>query len=412
MRKRRNNPVCIAVILAVVLPAAFSCSKRRKEHSQERSPATWFSKARLFETEPSASSVVVGDADGDRNPDLFVSHIRLNRWGKGMPKHEDLLVSGVTILLGNGKGAFTYSQLVTSGHVGGGEVPLHTRSRAVILDLNGDSQTDLITSSFVEGFIGISLGLGAATYRPRIDVPVGKGPNGVAVFHDIGKNRTIIASPDRFDDSVTLHVFGRSEKPLETMKIRGIRRPESVALADFDGNGLVDGATISQETNLLTVFRQEKKGVFSLHTFSPAPQPSALAVEDLNGDRRPDLVVGFAGAPFQSKYGMAILFGDGHGKFASPTLFTNSPSPVTGVATGDINRDGYPDVAACGWNGELAFLLGQKGGTFQEAVGTLPTGAQEATDVALADLNKDGKMDLVVTHQGREGFVSLLLHNP
>ena len=72
----------------------------------------------------------------------------------------------------------------------------------------------------------------------------------------------------------------------------------------------------------------------------PKPKPFALAVADLNNDGKPDITIGYAGAP------SLILFNDGTGRNFKPISFGDSEGAVYGFAIGDFNEDGIPDIAA------------------------------------------------------------------
>jgi len=90
-----------------------------------------------------------------------------------------------------------------------------------------------------------------------------------------------------------------------------------------------------------------------------------------------------------------------------------SPIPVgkgpSGIATGDLNRDGKPDlVAAVGGTSALAILLGDGRGSFSPAPGAPLPAASAPHLVEIGDLDRDGKPDLVATgHDSHGVFVWL-----
>src|SRR5262249_25394541 len=93
----------------------------------------------------------------------------------------------------------------------------------------------------------------------------------------------------------------------------------------------------------------------------------------------------------------AILFGAGNGTFGPPAPITPGGSPL-GVASGDFNNDGLPDVtfadagSGAGAN-KIAVLTGKGDGSFTGPPNLTADTAPQA--VADADLNGDGKLDLV-----------------
>lgn len=142
------------------------------------------------------------------------------------------------------------------------------------------------------------------------------------------------------------------------------------------------------------------------------------AVADLNGDGKIDLVVTNIGSgPVGS---VSVLLGNGDGTFQSSNTYDSGGHEAYFVAIADVNRDGKPDLVVantCGdgscTNGTISIFLGNGDGTFQPAT-TFSSGADGTFTVAIADMNGDGKLDLVVSDQfgvNGDGVVGVLLGN-
>src|SRR5947207_7609669 len=136
--------------------------------------------------------------------------------------------------------------------------------------------------------------------------------------------------------------------------------------------------------------------------FRAAGFPTSVAVADFNGDGVADLAVG--NDEFNS---ISVLLGNGDGTFAAPVNYPTSRP--TYLAAGDFNRDGVPDLAVANWSANtVSVLLGLGDGTFQVEV-TYATG-DYASAVAVGDFNGDGATDLAVTNWGSD-TVSLFFGN-
>ncbi|MSQ06746.1 MAG: hypothetical protein EXR46_06080 [Dehalococcoidia bacterium] len=149
-----------------------------------------------------------------------------------------------------------------------------------------------------------------------------------------------------------------------------------------------------------------------------SPGPFAIAIADLNADERPDLITANINANTVS-----ILLGTGTGSFEDAINFPVGASP-TSIAIGDLNADGNPDLVTTNQSSaDVSILHGNGDGTFpctptfglcisdgaafvahpSFPAGTTPFG------IAVADLNGDGTLDVVVGNGYFASSVSVIL---
>lgn len=371
-----------------------------------------------------AVSVAVADVNGDGIPDLVIAN------GCATDTCETYEGS-VSILLGNGDGTFKTAVSYGSGGYG-------TYSVAVA-DVNGDNKLDIVLTNSCadhpvgqgfclgdgDGAVGVLLGNGDGTFQPVENYDSGGyGAISVAVadVNGDGISDVVVANQcvtnSNCDNGTVGVLVGNGDGTFQTVVTYGSGGygAYSVAVADVNGDGRLDilvsnnsGSNGDTRNGTVGVLLGSGGGRFQTAVTYNSGGYSAysIAVADVNGDGKLDVVVA---NQCQSSTGpcigeVGVLLGNGNGKFRGALTYGSGGYNADALALADVNGDGDLDVVVtndCGESrcdgnslGVVGVLLGNGHGELQTAT-TYRTGGDNAESVAVADLNGDGKLDLVV----------------
>ncbi len=184
----------------------------------------------------------------------------------------------------------------------------------------------------------------------------------------------------------------------DPVTVAGIEVPAKTAVGDFNGDGQLDIAVGSSTQALIGILLGDGTGAFQpTTTYSVAATPGALAVADFDGDGIADLAAGSSLSPYVS-----VLKGNSDGTFQEVQSFNAYLNDVANIAVGDVNNDGKLDIVTAQSSGSLWFgtFLGNGNGTFQAGIYASADVISNFNSIALADLGGDGKPDVLVTSSG------------
>jgi hypothetical protein len=357
-------------------------------------------------------SVAVADVNGDGKPDLVATN-----YAGG----------AVAVLLGNGDG--TFQAEVTYGSGGSDAMSV------AIADVNADGKRDLVVSN--SGAVGVLLGNGDGTFQAA--VAYGSGGAGSVAVADVngdGKADVLVVSFGncfiRCTDGSVGVLLGNGDGSFQSAVAydSGAAGSLSVAVADVNGDGKPDLVVASDSNGpegTVSILLGNGDGTFQgvMLYGSGGRVAGSVVVADVNGDGRPDLLVsnycGLTGYCTNASPGVAgVLLGNGDGTFQAAQAYDSGGYGATSVAVGDVNGDGKPDlmlVNECGGrdictgttDGTVGVLLGNGDGTFQTAA-TYDSGGIFPYSLVTTDLNGDGKLDLVFTNY-LSADIGVLLNN-
>lgn len=285
-------------------------------------------------------------------------------------------------------------------------------SSVAVGDFNGDGNMDWVVANAGSNDLWLYLGKGNGTASLPIIIPLqGQSPSSV-VAADLRKRGIldlIVAEPDTGTVEVLL---GNGDGTFGTGSLYGTPAPPlTVAVADFDGDGNPDvlvGMFEARTIGSLAILPGDGTGHLGAPKFAPDNNPAdafivaSVSVADLNGDGHPDVVL-----VDQLNTQLLSFLNSGDGTFTLAQLVMGTTAPgqfLLNSAVGDLNGDGCPDAVVTDTFADAYIFLGNCDGTFQRNFAANQFNeygvGDNALEVTLADVNGDGKLDLITT-----GFV-------
>ncbi|MGO8720336.1 MAG: FG-GAP-like repeat-containing protein [Acidobacteriaceae bacterium] len=324
-----------------------------------------------------------------------------------------------------------------------------------VADFNHDGYPDIAASYFEDNSVRVLPGIGGGNFNPAVAYPVGKQPYSVTAgdLNNDGFADLVTANAGDNTISVLMNSGSGNGRFFAAQSYPVGRLPYQVAIGDLNGDGIPDLAVTNYGDNTVSILYGQVGGGFTggqtlatctnpygvaigdtrntgqndiavtcFHTaqmevflnnnmlpFQPPPAqasfqspeiystdsfPTSLVMADFNRDGNLDIVTGNSIANDVSFFG-----GHGDGTFASGVISPSLNFPDS-IAAGDINGDGIPDLVEVAPNfQQVVVSLGKGDGTFGNFYQRVEfASGQQPWAVALADFNRDGKLDIVTAN--------------
>jgi hypothetical protein len=288
---------------------------------------------RRIPLEGKAERVLVADIDNDRIPDILL-------FGKAM--------AGITVLRGKRGGEFEPGLQLFQ------EISI---SDAAVTDLNSDGIADIFLLNWLSNTLEVSFGISRGIFSGQVEINLGAEPGSIALS-PLSRKRTLRAAITLPSENrivvVTGNGAGEFTRPI-SVPIPG--SPVGVQFALLNDDVLPDLVT-STDLGIVTSYGLPD-GTFTAPLESGIGRANMLwRVADLDGDRRADLVAVTGDNPRL----VVAANGNGTSRVRWPSQYLVGPGP-RGVALIDVNGDGRADViVANGRSSTVSALLSRKDG--------------------------------------------------
>lgn len=344
--------------------------------------------------------------------------------------------NGETVVFLANSGSFTPSAPLT--------LPSNTfgTCATAVGDLNGDGFPDLVTANCNNGYsatlipptgndgVVVYLNNGDGSFQSGVFYaaasaggnPAHVFPSAIALADVNGDGKLDVISNNTYAADMTI-LLGKGDGTLQSATVGYLVGGFSFfapLVADFDGDGLAD-ILVPDDLFSIAYLKGYGDGTFvaGAHYYSPVPAdfyPNSvgMATGDLNGDGYPDFVLGNSGVNGTSTTAMGItVFLSNPDGTLQPGVNYGVDGCLDYVVTADFNGDGKLDLAAadCSGSGDVDVFLGNGDGTFQTPT-TYSTGAIGLWAIMTGDFNGDGHPDLaVVTSANPTGSLGVLIND-
>jgi hypothetical protein len=308
--------------------------------------------------------------------------------------------STLTVLTNNGYGVFGFNATLPVGSQG--TVPT---TFVVAADVNGDGKVDLISANYGSSSLTLLTNNGVGTFGFNASIPTGGNTIGSITAADLNADDKIDLVVTHFDNSniSILTNNGNGVFGLNATYNNVGNGPKLVSVANLNEDGkpdliIADEGNTTPFNNTVTILTNNGSGLFGFNaSYTVGVGPTCVAVADVNGDGKPDLIS--ANYNFGNSLGtLTVLTNNGNGIFGSNATYIVGSEPAVVIAA-DVNGDGKVDLISVNagsspnYLGTLSVLTNDGIGNF--ALAASPAVGGRPFSFAMADVNGDGRPDFI-----------------
>lgn len=388
------------------------------DNSGFRSDSLVFKDAVILAVGATPYSGAIGDIDGDGKPDLVVNNTA-SIAGSGTPSIFVLRnVMGASDVISGS--SFSLTNTLTGG------IGSFTPNNVKLADIDGDGLLDIVVALPDAGYMIVyrntTTVVGSPTFAANTNIPSGQYSSVAAIRDFDGDGKPDVALSSFLAGSSTINILPNTSSVGSisfgsTIYVAAGAAPSSVCIADLDHDGLPDVAGVNSgfdlgtgtySGNTITVARNTSTyGTISFGTsvsLSSGSGPVDIAAGDIDNDGRNDLVVTNINDGNFSVFVNTSTPGTLTSSSFAPRVNYTSGNAPTGIAVADINGDGKLDVVVSNNTDNTVSMFRNlaSGSTVTlsfASVLNFNTGSRPVT-VTVGDLDADGYPDVVTGNRG------------
>ncbi|CAF1308417.1 unnamed protein product, partial [Adineta steineri] len=324
------------------------------------------------------SSVITGDFNNDDQLDILVTNQNLRAIG---------------IFLGNSSGIFSNQ---TTYSINAQPVSVATG------DFNDDNRPDVVIVDSTSNIIGVLLALEDGTFSSQTTYSTGKDslPSAITIgdFNNDKQLDIVVANYLGRNIGIFFGYGNGSFSSQQTYSTGQDSSPISVVASDVNGDKVLDIIVANYDMNNIGILFGYSNISFSLqYSYSTGnnSNPYCIIVDDVNNDTNPDIIV----ANYQIG-NIGIFLGNQDGTFSIQTTYstgiTSNPKSIT---IGDVNNDGWADIAVANYGAaNIGILSGYGNGSFTDQKTLSSKSGTTPFSLAMGDFNNDNQLDIIVAN--------------